>query len=76
MALDVVQDMNPKPKDEEGKFFNFQLEFFKFILEYIQIIRDVPISRIRELIVTGDMMLHSVQTCLMALHYLENNNLL
>jgi len=61
LVIDPEHDANPLPKDKE---------------EYIEVVRNVPIGKLKELVFNGEMMLHSSQTTFMALNYLEQNHLL
>lgn len=61
VVIDPYVDSSPLPRDEE---------------EYILIERDISLERMKELILKGEMMLPSVQTCLMALNFLKENNYL
>lgn len=61
IALDPCVDTDPQPRDAE---------------ETIEIYRDVPLDKVEEIILQGNMMLPAVQTYFMAKSYLQKNNLL
>jgi ADP-ribose pyrophosphatase YjhB (NUDIX family) len=61
LAMDYQTDPNPMPKDKE---------------EYIITINDLNINQLKEIILNGEMLLHSVQTSFMAINYLEKNHYL
>jgi len=57
LVIDPEPDPNPLPTDEE---------------EFIKVHR-VSIEELKQIFLNGNMMLHSVQTSVMALNYLEKN---
>jgi len=61
LALDPIVDTTPLPRDQE---------------EYINIYHNVSIDKVKEIIMSGEMQLHSVTTSFMALQYLEKNGML
>lgn len=58
MCINPVLDSNPREKDIE---------------EWIEVLCDVTIEKVMSLILAGEMMLPSVQTCLMAIEYIKKN---
>ncbi|GAN10232.1 conserved hypothetical protein [Mucor ambiguus] len=61
LCLDPVKDKSPMARDAE---------------EYIEVVHDVTIKDLKKFITRAEMMLPSVQTCWMALSYLEEHDLL
>ncbi|OZJ01459.1 hypothetical protein BZG36_05475 [Bifiguratus adelaidae] len=61
LVIDAEKDANPKPRDAE---------------EYMEVVYDIPIDRLRQFIVEGKVMLPSVQTAWMALDRLQKEGLL
>jgi len=61
LALNPIADPTPLPRDKE---------------EQIEVHRNVSVSQLKEHMLNGAMMLHSVQTSFIALHFLEQHGLL
>ncbi|KAF1805287.1 hypothetical protein FB192DRAFT_1362196 [Mucor lusitanicus] len=61
LCLDPIKDENPMARDAE---------------EYMEVVHDVTIKDLKTFITRAEMMLPSVQTCWMALSYLEEHELL
>ncbi|PRP88830.1 hypothetical protein PROFUN_00298 [Planoprotostelium fungivorum] len=61
LVLDPVDDPSPPPRDLE---------------ETIQIYKDVTMDELHRIILSGDMMLPSVQTCYMAIEHLKQKQLI